>query len=76
MTKKPTARGHSRAWYELNGFLPKKNPAAVALGSLGGKSTSEAKKAASRANGKLGGKPKKISPTFEENKQKDTTPEV
>ena len=36
-----------------------KNPAAVALGSLGGKSTSEAKKAASRENGKEGGRPKK-----------------
>lgn len=35
-----------------------KNPAAVALGALGGKSTSEAKKAAARENGKLGGYPK------------------
>ena len=36
-----------------------KNPAAVALGRLGGKATSEAKAAAARANGKLGGRPKK-----------------
>lgn len=35
-----------------------KNDAAVALGRLGGKSTSEAKAAASRANGKKGGWPK------------------
>lgn len=32
-----------------------KNHAAVALGKLGGSSTSEAKRAASRANGKKGG---------------------
>lgn len=42
-----------------------KNPAAVKLGTLGGKSTSEAKKAASRANGKKGGKPKKADTTKE-----------
>lgn len=35
-----------------------KNPAAVALGTLGGRSTSEAKKAAARLNGKRGGHPK------------------
>lgn len=35
-----------------------KNPAAVALGSLGGKSKSEAKKAAAKENGKKGGYPK------------------
>jgi hypothetical protein len=35
-----------------------KNPAAVALGTLGGKSTSEAKKAAARLNGKKGGRKK------------------
>lgn len=35
-----------------------KNPAAVALGTLGGKSTSDAKKAAARLNGKKGGYPK------------------
>lgn len=36
-----------------------KNPHAVALGSLGGKSQSKAKVAASKANGKKGGRPKK-----------------
>ena len=36
-----------------------KNPAAVALGKLGGKVTSEAKKKSSKENGKLGGRPKK-----------------
>lgn len=35
-----------------------KNPHAQALGRLGGKSTSEAKKKASRENGKKGGKHK------------------
>ena len=35
-----------------------KNPAAVALGRLGGKATSEAKTRAVRANAKLGGWPK------------------
>jgi len=37
-----------------------KNQAAQELGRLGGKSKSEAKKAASRENGKKGGRPKKI----------------
>ena len=36
-----------------------KNPAAVSLGRLGGKATSEAKRRAVRENGKLGGRPKK-----------------
>lgn len=35
------------------------NKAAQELGRLGGKSTSEAKRQASRENGKLGGRPKK-----------------
>ena len=35
-----------------------KNPAAVALGRLGGKATSEAKTRAVRENAKLGGWPK------------------
>ena len=35
-----------------------KNPAAVALGRLGGKATSEAKASAARENAKLGGWPK------------------
>ena len=38
----------------------KKNKHAVALGRLGGRSTSEKKKAAVRLNGKLGGRPKKV----------------
>jgi hypothetical protein len=37
-----------------------KNPAAVALGSLGGRVKSPKKTAASRKNGKKGGRPKKI----------------
>ena len=36
-----------------------KNPAAVALGRLGGLSRSSAKSAASRENGKKGGRPRK-----------------
>lgn len=36
-----------------------KNPHAVALGKLGGKRTSEAKRLAAQANGKKGGRPKK-----------------
>jgi len=38
---------------------PIKNPAAVALGRLGGKAKSEAKARASAANGKKGGRPRK-----------------
>lgn len=37
------------------------NPAAASLGSRGGKSTSDAKRKASAANGKLGGRPKKTT---------------
>jgi len=37
----------------------RKNPAAVALGSLGGQARTAAKAAAARENGKLGGRPKK-----------------
>lgn len=40
-----------------------KNPAAVALGRLGGSAKSEAKARASAANGKLGGRPRKPKPT-------------
>lgn len=45
--------------YRLSAEVIKVNPAASELGKLGGKSTSEAKQAASRANGKLGGRPRK-----------------
>ena len=37
---------------------PRKNPAAVALGSLGGKANTEAQNAARRENGKKGGRPR------------------
>jgi hypothetical protein len=37
----------------------KKNPAAVALGRLGGRIKTAAKAEAARRNGKLGGRPKK-----------------
>lgn len=43
----------------LDGFLGSKAWMASRLGRLGGQSKSAAKKAASRANGKLGGRPKK-----------------
>jgi hypothetical protein len=36
------------------------NPHAVALGALGGKSKSDKKSAASRANGKRGGRPRSL----------------
>jgi hypothetical protein len=46
-------------------MTPTKNPAAVALGRLGGlaggKVRSAAKTAAARRNGKLGGRPKKVA---------------
>ncbi len=49
--------------YAYSGAPMKKNPAAVALGRLGGrkggKAKTEAKKAASRANGAKGGRPRK-----------------
>ena len=43
----------------LEGFLGSKKWMASRLGQAGGQSRSPAKKAASRANGKLGGRPKK-----------------
>ena len=43
----------------LEGFLGSKQWMASRLGQMGGKSRSAAKKAASRANGRLGGRPKK-----------------
>lgn len=39
----------------------KKNKHAVALGRMGGKSKTDKKAAAARANGKKGGRPKKVS---------------
>jgi len=45
----------------LEGFLGSKQWMASRLGQLGGKSRSAAKKAASRANGRLGGRPKKAA---------------
>lgn len=38
---------------------PKKNPAAAALGKLGGAVKSDGKAEAARANGKKGGRPRK-----------------
>lgn len=43
----------------LEGFLGSKKWMAARLGQVGGQSRSLAKKAASRANGKLGGRPKR-----------------
>lgn len=43
----------------LEGFLGSKRWMASRLGQLGGQSKSKAKKAAARANGRLGGRPKK-----------------
>jgi len=45
----------------LEGFLGSKRWAAARLGAQGGKATSKAKAAASRENGKLGGRPKKAA---------------
>lgn len=45
----------------LEGFLGSKRWMASRLGQVGGKSRSTAKKAASRANGRLGGRPKKAA---------------
>jgi hypothetical protein len=43
----------------LEGFLGSKKWMAARLGQIGGESRSRAKKAASRANGKLGGRPRR-----------------
>jgi hypothetical protein len=43
----------------LEGFLGSKSWMASRLGQIGGRSTSKVKKAASRANGRLGGRPRK-----------------
>jgi hypothetical protein len=44
----------------LQGFMGTKQWMAAQMGQTGGKATSAAKAAAARANGKLGGRPKKI----------------
>lgn len=48
----------------LEGFLGSKKWMASRLGQLGGQSRSKAKKAAAKANGRLGGRPKKDSRTL------------
>jgi hypothetical protein len=45
----------------LEGFLGSKKWMAARLGRIGGESRSSAKRAASRSNGKLGGRPKKMA---------------
>ena len=45
----------------LEGFLGSKAWMATRLGQTGGRSRSKAKKTASRANGRLGGRPKKLA---------------
>jgi Protein of unknown function (DUF2442) len=45
----------------LQGFLGSKRWMASQLGQIGGQSRSRAKKASSRANGKLGGRPRKAA---------------
>jgi hypothetical protein len=44
----------------LEGFLGSRRWMAAQIGKLGGKASSEAKAAAARKNGKLGGRPKKL----------------
>jgi hypothetical protein len=44
----------------LEGFLGSKSWMASRLGQIGGQATSKAKTAASRLNGKLGGRPRKV----------------
>lgn len=43
----------------FNGRIIMKNPAAVSLGRKGGKVSSDAKAVAAKANGALGGRPRK-----------------
>lgn len=47
----------------LEGILGSRKWMAARLGEAGGRSTSRAKKAASKANGRLGGRPKKVATT-------------
>lgn len=44
----------------LEGFLGSKRWMAAQMGKVGGQASSDAKKAAARENGKLGGRPKKV----------------
>lgn len=44
----------------LEGFLGSKSWMAAEMGKVGGKASSDAKTAAARKNGKLGGRPKKV----------------
>jgi hypothetical protein len=44
----------------MEGFLGSKSWMAARLGQIGGRSTSKAKTTASRANGRLGGRPRKV----------------
>lgn len=46
----------------LEGFLGSRRWSAARLGAQGGKARSDAKTAAARANGRLGGRPKKLQP--------------
>lgn len=46
--------------------MSNKNPHAVALGKLGGKKSTEAKKQAARANGQKGGRPRKTAQELED----------
>lgn len=48
----------------LEGFFGSRKWAAKRMGARGGKATSEAKAAASRANGALGGRPRKQQPAL------------
>lgn len=52
--------------------MTKKNPAAVALGRLGGKANTPAQQAARAKNAKLGGRPRKLH-TLTESKKVVTT---
>lgn len=47
----------------LNGFLGSRKWMAATLGKVGGQTSTQAKAAAARANGKLGGRPKKVRET-------------
>jgi Protein of unknown function (DUF2442) len=46
----------------LDGWLGSRRWMAARMGELGGRARSAAKRAASRENGKLGGRPRKVSP--------------